>query len=138
MKVTTRTKILSRARAALAAAALAAFTASAATMTQLVNGPSDIRVAPLVEASWAQGNVGGSPCYNSKTPANCLCGCVATASGQIMRKWQYPTAAARKVTNTLSVNGVSGDYTMLGGPGVSYDWANMPLNPAEEASLTTA
>jgi len=55
-----------------------------------------------------------------------------------MRKWQYPTAAAKKITNTLSVNGVSGTYTILGGPGVSYDWANMPFNPANEASLTTA
>ena len=138
-----KSTLMSRARTALAslvAAMLAAFTASAATMTQLVNGPSDIRVAPLVEAGWAQGAVGGSPCYNSKTPQNCLCGCVATAAGQIMRKWKYPTTtAAKKVTNTLSVNGVSGTYTMLGGPGgVSYDWANMPFNPANEASLTTA
>ena len=36
-------------------AGLVAGAVSAATMTQLINGPSDIRVAPLVEAHWAQG-----------------------------------------------------------------------------------
>ena len=119
-------------------AGLVAGAASAATMTQLINGPSDIRVAPLVEASWAQGDVNGSPCYNSKTPHNYVCGCVATAAGEIMRRWQYPAAASVRRTNTCSTNGVQASFTMIGGPNVAYDWANMPFKPEGEASLSTA
>ena len=119
-------------------AGLVAGAAAAATMTQLINGPSDIRVAPLVEASWAQGDVNGSPCYNSKTPHNYVCGCVATAAGEIMRRWQYPAAASVRRTNTCSTNGVEASFTMIGGPNVAYDWANMPFKPEGEASLSTA
>ena len=119
-------------------AGLVAGAASAATMTQLINGPSDIRVVPLVEASWAQGDVNGSSCYNSKTPHNYVCGCVATAAGEIMRRWQYPAAASVRRTNTCSTNGVQASFTMIGGPNVAYDWANMPFKPEGEASLSTA
>ena len=119
-------------------AGLVAGAASAATMTQLINGPSDIRVAPLVEAHWAQGDVNGSPCYNSKTPHNYVCGCVATAAGEIMRRWQHPAAASVRRTNTCSTNGVEASFTMIGGPNVAYDWANMPFKPEGEASLSTA
>ncbi len=119
-------------------AGLVAGAAAAATMTQLINGPSDIRVAPLVEARWAQGDVNGSPCYNSKTPHNYVCGCVATAAGEIMRRWQYPAAASVRRTNTCSTNGVEASFTMIGGPNVAYDWANMPFKPEGEASLSTA
>ena len=40
---------------------------------------SDIRVAPLVQSKWGQGNVAGSYCYNYYTPNHYACGCVATA-----------------------------------------------------------
>ena len=116
---------------------LAAGVASSATMTQLIDEPSDIRVAPFVQASWAQGSVGDSPCYNSKTPNNYLSGCVATAAGQIMRKWQYPAAAPVRVTNAdCKIDGVATSRTMIGGPDMPYAWADMPLVPANEASLS--
>ena len=121
------------------AAAFAVGAVSAATMTQLIDGPSDVRVAPLVQASWAQQQAGGQNCYNSKTPNNYSCGCVATAAGQIMRKWRHPAAAAEKVTNTeCAIDGTTTSQTMLGGPGASYDWDSMPLDPANESGLTTA
>ncbi len=74
---------------------------------------SDVRVEPFVLSAWGQSTIGhiiGYPaCYNYYTPPygagdpdNYPCGCVATATSQLMRYHEHPA---------------------------SYDWANMPLEP---------
>jgi len=74
---------------------------------------SDMRVAPLTASQWGQANIGGfndtPACYNYYTPPyapgdnrNYPCGCVTTASTQLMRYFRHPAV---------------------------YDWNNMPLVP---------
>ncbi len=74
---------------------------------------SDARVEPFVLSTWGQSTIGhiiGNPaCYNYYTlpgpdgdPDNYPCGCVATATSQLMRYHEHPG---------------------------SYSWANMPLDP---------
>lgn len=90
---------------------------------------SDVRVAPLVQSKWNQGNVGDSPCYNCYTPNNYVCGCVATAGAQIMRYFEWPRSSVNvaKFTNShCYLQGTQKTYTTQGG---YYDWGLMPLVP---------
>ena len=84
-----------RNRIALVAAAICAAAAplSSQADTGPLNGtPDDVRVAPLLTTHWAQGSVGNNKlCYNYYTPLNRVCGCTATAIGQIMYYHRYPT-----------------------------------------------
>jgi len=104
--------------------------------SQGVSFVSDVRVAPLVQSKWAQGDVGGSPCYNYYTPNNYVCGCVATAGAQIMRYFEWPSATTSVPTfknNYCKLNGARKAYTTQGG---YYDWSLMPLVP--NSSITDA
>lgn len=93
---------------------------------------SDIRVAPLVQSAWNQGSERGFNCYNYFTPNNYVDGCVATALGQLMRYWQYPSAGIGRVTRTVYVNGTPQSATTRGGDGSggAYNWSAMPLIPS--------
>jgi hypothetical protein len=51
---------------------------------------SDVRVVPFVQSRWDQTTVCGNNCYNIYTPNNYSCGCVATATVQLMRYYQHP------------------------------------------------
>ncbi len=96
---------------------------------------SDIRVDSFVLSKWNQlthnNYQNGLPCYNRYTPYGYPCGCVATAGGQLMRHWQWPTNSVPSLTTTCAINGSSVTRTMQGG---IYDWASMPLDPAEGAT----
>ena len=85
----------------------------------------DVRVAPLVETSWGQGEHQVQGAYNYYTPNHYVCGCVATAGAQIMRYWRFPAAAVAAGTFACAVDSVVRKFTMKGG---TYDWANMPTN----------
>ena len=75
--------------AAVAAAFIAVKQAQAAGPLSSID---DVRVAPLMTTHWAQGSVGNNKlCYNYYTPLNRVCGCTATAIGQIMYYHRYPT-----------------------------------------------
>ena len=111
----------------------------------LRSGPTDIRVAPLVQSKWNQGGADGSypptcnePCYNYCTPPNdpgspynYVCGCPSTAMSQLMRYWQYPASPVSGTFN-ITINRDPTTRAIIGGslPGGGYDWANMVLNPA--------
>ncbi len=92
---------------------------------------SDIRVAPLIQSQWDQGNVGLYPCYNYYTPNNDPCGCMATSMAQIMRYYQYPSAGIGVHAFTITVNNLSRTVSTRGGNGAGgpYDWTDMPLLP---------
>ena len=64
--------------------------ASVTSKTDAEMSAADLRVAPLIQSKWGQGDVGGSPCYNSCTPLNRLAGCVATMMAQIMYYHKWP------------------------------------------------
>ena len=106
--------------------------------TQAEVTPSDIRVDSFVGSRWSQSTHNnyamghGDNCYNYYTPSNYVCGCVATAGGQIMRYWQWPTASVTAKTFLCMVNSVTNNFTMKGG---TYSWADMPLVPANGVTL---
>ena len=104
----------------------------------MLGSVSDVRVAPLTQSKWDQGDVDGSPCYNYYTPNGYVCGCVATAFAQHMRFYQCPTAGIGVHSFTIYVNGNAQSASTRGGNGSGgpYVWSNMVLVP--EAGVTTA
>ena len=87
----------------------------------------DVRVEPLVETRWNQSNdESNTPCYNLETPNGYVCGCVATAGAQLMRKHCHPTESVQAKTFSCWVDGVVSSKEMIGG---TYVWANMPARP---------
>lgn len=97
---------------------------------------SDVRCAPMIATKWGQ----DGPCYNYYTPNNYSCGCVATATAQIMRYFRYPTGYVTPQSNVCNVQiGIKylpgGYYTVqympqrLSMQGGYYDWDNMPEVP---------
>ena len=72
----------------------------------------DVRVAPLVETSWGQGEHQVQGAYNYYTPHHYVCGCVATAGSQIMRYWRFPTGAVAAGTFACAVDSVARKITM--------------------------
>ena len=96
---------------------------------QGVSAISDVRVAPLVQSKWGQGDVGDGHCYNYYTPNHYVCGCVATAGAQIMRYFEWPRSdvnVAQFTNPYCAVAGVTQTITTQGG---YYDWSLMPLVP---------
>ena len=98
---------------------------------------SDVRVSALIQSLWDQAGAAGGTCYNYYTPNNYYDGCVATAMGQLMRFYQYPTAGVGTASFSIWVNGSLQSANLRGGNGSGgpYDWADMPLVPA--SGLTT-
>ena len=105
----------------------------------------DIRVAPLVESKWSQGDVGGKHCYNRFTPdlqngERAFCGCVATAMSQIMRYHKFPSEPRSSVTRTCYVNTYAATkedpdcVTNMTTQAGLYDWDNMPLVPGDNVT----
>ena len=104
--------------------------------SQGVASVSDVRVAPLVQSKWNQGNVGSTNCYNYYTPNHYVCGCVATAGAQLMRYFEWPrsdVSVAQFANTHCAVDGVTQTLTTQGG---SYEWSQMPLVP--NGSITDA
>jgi hypothetical protein len=99
---------------------------------------SDVRVPPLVQSRWSQGDAGNGYCYNYYTPYKYDSGCVATAMAQVMRYFQYPTAGPGTPKFGITVDGVPSTRRLRGGDGSggAYNWANMVLAPGD--SITTA
>jgi hypothetical protein len=74
---------------------------------------SDVWVAPIVQSEWGQEWVCQPTwyCYNYYTPNNWPCGCVATATAQLMRFHEYPVG--------------------------TYVWSNLVLRPEENCGTIT-
>lgn len=99
-----------------------------------VNSVSDVRVAPLMQSKWGQGDVGSSPCFNYYTPNNDPCGCVATAGAQLMRYFMWPSVTATFPPFTNPYCEVDGSMISRTTQGGSYNWAMMPLEPSSQMS----
>lgn len=98
----------------------------------------DVLVPPLIKTSWGQSTVsdftdGVDYCYNYYTPYHYVCGCVATSMSQVMRYHRFPTGAVPYCVYTCYYGN---ENIRVGIGGYSYDWENMPLDPALEHSLT--
>jgi len=92
----------------------------------------DVRVDTFMDSRWNQRTAQGYNCYNYYTPSHYYCGCVATAMAQLMRYYQFPTAAIGIHTNTIRVSGSPQSATTRGGDGSggAYNWSLMPLVPS--------
>ena len=95
---------------------------SVASLSQL----SDVRVEPLLKTEWDQstwGNYSNTPdTFNYHTPQRMVCGCVATAGAQIMKRWEYPKSSIAASEFDCTVNRTPQRLKMKGG---TYDWASM-------------
>ncbi len=91
----------------------------------------DVRVAPLLQSKWSQGDVCGQNCFNYYTPNHYYCGCVGTAMAQLMRYHQHPRTAIGVHRFTVKVEGNPQTLFTGGGNGLGgqYNWSDMPLVP---------
>ena len=95
---------------------------------------SDIRVEPILTTQWSQTkDRGGNNCYNYYTTNNYPCGCVATASGQILNKWQYPTEELPQFSEYCTVDGSSVQLDSIGQTRI-YNWSAMVDKPSGATS----
>lgn len=85
-------------------------------------------VDPFVATSWGQGTGKAPYTYNKYTPKNYVTGCVATATGQIMKYFEYPPKASG--SGTIRVDGKSQTVTFSR----TYDWDNMPKAITQNSS----
>jgi len=106
---------------------------------------SDVRVDVLVQSEWSQGSISGKACYNYYTPpnaannpANYPCGCTATATAQVMRYHQFPTAGIGVHQFSIKIDGSPATRSTRGGDGAGgpYHWSDMVLVP--DSSITDA
>ena len=99
---------------------------------------SDLRVAAIIQSSWDQSNTAGGLCCNYYTPGNVYDGCAATAMAQLMRFYQYPTAGVGTASFEIEASGTWESASLRGGNGSGgpYDWADMPLVPANGLTTT--
>ena len=111
----------------------AAKPSSHSRLSASVSNPSDLRVASFVQSKWGQTTANGYKYYNYYTPGT-YCGCVATAGGQVLRYFEWPTTSVAAQTFTCQINGVDTNLTMKGG---IYDWSHMPLVPKTAAYAET-
>ena len=90
---------------------------------------SDIRVEPILTTQWSQTkDKAGNKCYNYYTPNEYPCGCVATAAGQIMYSWKWPTEELPQFSNSCTVDDVTTELDSSGPPRV-YNWDAMVDKP---------
>lgn len=86
--------------------------------------PHDLTaVAPLCSTSWGQDPYYNNLCpYDASLGEHAVTGCVATATAQIMKKWNYPT------TGYGSHSYVEDDFGTLSANfgNTTYQWSNMP------------
>ena len=111
--------------------------ASGGTPLLAASKPSvpDPRVDSFVATRWDQGAVGNQNVYNYYTPGNYPCGCVATATAQVMKYFAWPRNAVSDLSYECQVDGVAQTCTMKGGV---YDWDAMPDVPAAGIAATQA
>ena len=99
------------------------------------SGISDVRVAPLVQSKWNQGNYDGSPCYNYYTEFDGTrypTGCTATAMAQLIRYHeQQPVVGVGTPSFTIQVDGNPVQASLRGGDalGGPYVWGDMVQEP---------
>ena len=101
------------------------------------SGISDIRVGPLTQSEWGQGEEYGGYCYDYYTPNHWPAGCVATAMSQLMRYHSYPTSGIGSHNFTITVSGVPQSAWTMGGGGAggAYEWDQMPLDPVSAITV---
>jgi hypothetical protein len=94
--------------------------------------PQGAAVSPLLSTAWNQDRYynGLCPTASNGPGGRCYAGCVATATGQIMKYWNYP----KRGTGSYSFNHATyGTQTANFGNTV-YNWNNMPAGLSSSSS----
>ncbi len=87
--------------------------------------PSTDPVMPLLNSTWDQGAPFNSLCPKTSKGKHYPCGCVATALGQIMNYYKYPTQGhGEKQYSFKPAEGV-GELLYANFGETTYDWANV-------------
>jgi hypothetical protein len=102
----------------------------------------DVEVGPLVSSTWNQGTAYGDPVWNYYTPPNdagnvnnYVCGCVATAMGQILNYYEWPITGTGSHTYTWD-NGTDPAQNLSAHFGATtYDWSNTLDNYYQSTTL---
>jgi hypothetical protein len=86
----------------------------------------DVEHGPFLSSVWGQSTDGaGQPTFNYFTPNNYVCGCVATALGQILNYYEWPLTGTGSHSYTWD-NGVDPPQTLSADFGATaYDWDNV-------------
>ncbi len=93
------------------------------------------KLGPLLRTTWNQGEDRAPFTYNFYTPSGTNCrtvtGCVATASAQILKYWNWPDVGTGSSSYTWSGQSLTASYAH------SYNWSAMP-NALSASSSTAA
>ncbi len=96
----------------------------------------DVEYGPFLTSTWGQGSYGGNYVFNYYTPYHYVCGCVATALGQILNYYEWPSTGTG-AHSYLWYNGVDPAQTLSANFGATtYDWANILDNYATTTTET--
>ena len=94
-------------------------------------------VAPLLSTSWGQQPYYNNLCpYDNNYSERTVTGCVATATAQIMKKWNHPTTGYGS-NSYVSSNDYSNYGTQSADFGATtYQWSSMPNSITSSSSST--
>jgi hypothetical protein len=80
----------------------------------------DVDHGPFLTSVWGQSTDGlGRPTFNYYTPNNYVCGCVATALGQVLSYYRWPSTGTWSHSYTWNAQTLSADFGST-----TYDWAH--------------
>ena len=81
----------------------------------------DVDHGPFLTSVWGQSTDGlARPTFNYYTPNNYVCGCVATALGQVLNYYRWPLTGTWSHSYSWNSQTLSADFGST-----SYDWANI-------------
>lgn len=83
--------------------------------------PSSVR--PLIATKWDQGAYYNAMCPNYSIYSKCATGCVATATAQVMKYWNWPQHGIGNHSYNSPYGMLSADFE-----NTTYDWQNMPIS----------
>lgn len=88
-------------------------------------------VAPLITTQWSQNPYYNNLCpYHTASGERSVTGCVATATAQVMKKWNHPATGygSHTYSSTNTVDGVTYTFPNLSANfgSTTYQWSSMP------------
>jgi hypothetical protein len=91
----------------------------------------DVSKGPFLTSAWSQSNVAGNAVWNYYTPlgpdgntSNYVCGCVATAMGQLLNYYEWPITGTDSHSYLWNNGSDPADTLSAGFGSTAYDWAN--------------
>ena len=98
---------------------------------QVPSAPLTTSVSPMLTTTWNQGTYYNELCpYHEDTESRSVTGCVATATAQVMKYWNYPTTGYGNHTYTSerTKNGITYTFPNLTADfgATTYQWSSMP------------